>query len=67
MQPPVFDSEEARKLYLAQQEAEERIRKIKSKASNDKDGLMKGLLAITYAFPSLTFEYLFDQTMAQIQ
>lgn len=67
VQPPVFDSEEARKLYLAQQEAEERIRKVKANASKDKDGLMKGLLAITYAFPSLTFDYLFNQTMAQIQ
>lgn len=66
-QPPVFDSEEARKLYLAQQEAEERIRKIKSKAAGDKDGLMKAFLAITYSFPSLTIDYLFDQTMAQIQ
>jgi hypothetical protein len=28
--------------------------------------LMKNLLSITYSFPSLTFDYLFDQTMAQI-
>ena len=67
MQPPVFDSEEARKLYLAQQEQEEKIRKIKSQASHDKEGLMKAFLAITYAFPSITIDYLFDQTMAQIQ
>ena len=67
VQPPVFDSEEARKLYLAQQEQEEKIRKIKSQASRDKDGLMKAFLAITYAFPSIQIEYLFDQTMAQIQ
>ena len=67
MQPPVFDSEEARKLYLAQQEQEEKIRKIKAQASHDKEGLMKGFLAITYAFPSITIDYLFNQTMAQIQ
>lgn len=67
MQPPVFDSEEARKLYLAQQEQEEKIRKIKSQASHDKEGLMKALLAITYAFPSITIDYLLNQTMAQIQ
>ena len=67
VQPPVFDSEEARKLYLAQQEQEEKIRKIKSQASHDKEGLMKTFLAITYAFPSITIDYLFNQTMAQIQ
>ena len=67
VQPPVFDSEEARKLYLAQQEQEEKIRKIKSQASHDKEGLMKAFLAITYAFPSITIDYLFNQTMAQIQ
>lgn len=27
---------------------------------------MKLLLRITYSFPSLTFDYLLDQTMAQI-
>lgn len=67
VQPPVFTSEAARKMYLAQQEAEARIRKIKSNANQDKDGLMRVLLAITYKFPSLTIDYLFDQTMAQIQ
>lgn len=29
--------------------------------------MMKIMLSIIYAFPSLTFDYLFDQTMAQIQ
>ena len=67
VQPPVFDSEEARKLYLAQQEQEEKIRRIKSQGNHDKEGLIKGLLAITYAFPSITIDYLLDQTMAQIQ
>lgn len=67
VQPPTFESEEARKLYLAQQENEERIRKIKQKKSFDKEGLMKNFLAIIYAFPSITIDYLFNQTMAQIQ
>jgi hypothetical protein len=67
VQPPVFNSEEARKLYLAQQEQEEKIRRIKSQGNHDKEGLIKGLLAITYAFPSITIDYLLDQTMAQIQ
>ena len=67
VQPPTFESEEARKLYLAQQEQEARIRKIKSQNDTDKDGLMKAFVAIVYAFPSLDFDYLFDQTMAQIQ
>ena len=66
-QPPVFDSEEARKSYLAQQEREEKIRKIKSQGNKDQEGLMKAFLAITYSFPSITIDYLFDQTMAQIQ
>ena len=67
VQPPNFDSEEARQLYLAQQEQEERIRKIKAQGNHDKEGLMKALLAITYKFPSFTVDYLLDQTMAQIQ
>jgi len=66
-QPPVFDSEQARKSYLAQQEREEKIRKIKSQGNKDQESLMKAFLAITYSFPSITIDYLFDQTMAQIQ
>jgi hypothetical protein len=48
---------------------EARIRRVKQKGQDgniDRDGLMKNLLSITYSFPSLTFDYLFDQTMAQI-
>lgn len=52
---------------MAQQEQEEKIRRIRSSGNQDKEGLMKAFLAITYAFPSLTFDYLFEQTMAQIQ
>lgn len=52
---------------MAQQEREEKIKRIKASKNGDKDGLIKAFLAITYAFPSLTFDYLFNQTMAQIQ
>lgn len=52
---------------MAQQENEEKIRRIKSQGNQGTDDLMKAFLAITYAFPSLTIDYLFDQTMAQIQ
>jgi len=68
VQPPTFDSPEAKALWLAQQENEEKIRKIKAKKSGeDIDGLMKGFLFITYKFPSFSVDYLFDQTLAQIQ
>lgn len=67
-EPISFENEEARKLYMAQKEAEEQIKRIKSDSKkNSDDGLMKILLSITYAFPSLTIDYLFNQTMAQIQ
>lgn len=66
-QPQTFASEEARKLYMAQKEKEDKINRIKSQRQSDKDGLIKIILSITYAFPSLTFDFLFNQTMAQIQ
>lgn len=66
-QPLTFDSEEMRQRYLAQQEMEERINKIKRNSGGDKEALGKSFLAITYAFPSITIDYLCDQTMAQIQ
>jgi len=65
--PPTFDSEEARQFYLAQKAAEEKIKKIKSQKEGDANALAKIMLSITYAFPSLTFDYLYNQTMAQIQ
>ena len=65
--PLSFSSEEARQFYLAQKEAEERIKAIKSQKEGSQDNIMKILLSITYSFPSFTVEYLFDQTMAQIQ
>ena len=52
---------------MAQREQEEKIAKLKQSRNNDKDGLAKILLSITYAFPSITIDYLCNQTMAQIQ
>jgi hypothetical protein len=68
MQPQIFHSPEERAFYLKQQELEEKIKKIKddNKENGDKEGLLKSMLSITYSFPSLTFDYLFNQTMAQI-
>lgn len=64
--PLSFDSEEARKFYMAQREYEEKINSIKQ-SSGDTDGLIKVILSITYTFPSITIDYLYNQTMAQIQ
>lgn len=65
--PPTFSSEEERKFYEAQKAAEAKIAEIRSKNnSTDDEILIKMLLCITYKFPSLTFDYLFNQTMAQI-
>ena len=66
-QPLTFASEEARKFFMAQREKEERIAKLKSTKQVDQDALIKSFLSITYAFPSLTIDYLCNQTMAQIQ
>lgn len=66
-QPLSFDSEEARKFYMAQREQEEKIAKLRHQANGDKDALAKIMLSIIYAFPSLTIDYLCNQTMAQIQ
>ena len=63
--PMQFDSEEARQFFLAQQRYEKRIREIRSQGSSE-ENLIKVLLVITYAFPSLTIDYLGNQTMAQI-
>ena len=52
---------------MAQREQEEKIAKLKQSRNGDKDGLAKILLSITYAFPSITIDYLCNQTMAQIQ
>lgn len=65
-QPRTFLSPEERAFYLKQMEYEEKIKKIKQDAKNDKDGIIKMCLYITYCFPSLTLDYLFNQTMAQI-
>lgn len=60
-----FDSEEARQFFLAQQQYEEKIRNIRNQNGGE-DSILKVLLTITYAFPSLTIDYLGNQTMAQI-
>lgn len=65
-QPIIFKTEEARKQYMAQQKVEQKLAKIKQQRQVDSDSLAKNLLFITYAFPSLTFDYLCEQTMAQI-
>lgn len=65
-QPLTFDSEEARKFFMAQKEQDDRIAKLRQQ-KQDKEALGKALLSITYAFPSLTIDYLCNQTMAQIQ
>lgn len=64
-QPLSSDSHE---FFQKQQEMEEKIKEIRNKNTKqtDSDQLMKILLSISYSFPFLTFEYLFDQTMAQI-
>ena len=66
-QPLSFDSEEARKFFMAQKEKEEKIKRLKEQKNTDKEVLIKSFLSITYAFPSLTIDYLCNQTMAQIQ
>ena len=68
--PRIFESAEEKAFFIKQQEMENRIKKIKRNANDKKEGgedqLMKNMLAITYSFPHLSFDYLFDQTMAQI-
>ena len=67
-QPRTFSSPEEEAFYLKQLEYEKRINQVRSKSKNDEDnaGLIKTCLYIIYAFPALSFDYLFDQTMAQI-
>lgn len=66
--PLIFNSQAEKDFYLKQQELENKIKKIKDNADNSKnaDGLIKNMLSITYSFPSITIDYLFDQTLAQI-
>ena len=65
--PRTFKSEAEKKFYLAQKEMEDKIQSIKEKnKTSENDGLMKAILLIIYSFPSLTIDYLIQQTMAQI-
>lgn len=67
--PLSFSSPEAREFYLAQKAQEEKIALLKAKnaKNQDENSLSKMMLSITYAFPSITIDYLWNQTMAQIQ
>lgn len=64
--PRTFASEDERQFYLAQKKMEEKIKQIKAQRPGDSDGLLKAFLSIQYKF-NLSFEYLAEQTMAQIQ
>lgn len=67
--PVTFNSEAEKQWYLAQQEMDARIKKVRekgSKSASETDSLAKILLYITYAFPSMTIDYLYNQTLAQI-
>ena len=64
--PRTFASEDERQFYLAQKKMEEKIKQIKAQRPGDSDGLLKAFLTIQYKF-NLSFEYLAEQTMAQIQ
>ena len=65
--PMVFADEASKQLYLAQLEMEKQINKIKNgSGKGDDTQILKMLLSIIYQFPSLTLDYLFNQTMAQI-
>ena len=45
---------------------DEKIKKLKAQRPGDGDGILKAFLSIQYKF-NLSFEYLAEQTMAQIQ
>lgn len=63
---PILKTEAAKKLYEQQLAAETKIAKMRSKNSEDVNGLMKVCLLITYAFPSYTVDALLELTMAQL-
>lgn len=65
-QPLIFDSAEIKALYLKQQEYESRINQIKQRRQDDKENLIKNFISICYSFPCFDFDYLFQQTLAQI-
>ena len=64
--PRIFSSEAERQFYLAQKKMDEKIKKLKTQKPGDGEGLLKAFLSIQYKF-NLSFEYLAEQTMAQIQ
>ena len=64
-EPLNFSSPEAKAFWLKQKALEDKIKNVRSK-TGDKDSIIKTLLYITYCFPSLSFDFLFEQTPAQI-
>lgn len=59
----------ARKFFAAQKKMQEQIDAIKAKNNSstaETDDIIKTFLRITYSFPSLDIDYLFNQTLAQI-
>ena len=67
-EPHQFASEAERAFYLAQKEYEDQIKSMRQKQQGGgQDAMLKIFLSITYVFPSFTFEYLFEQTLAQIR
>lgn len=67
-EPRQFASEAERAFYLAQKEYEDQIKSMRQKQQGgSQDAMLKIFLSITYVFPSFTFEYLFEQTLAQIR
>lgn len=67
-EPRQFASEAERAFYLAQKEYEDQIKNMRQKQQGGgQDAMLKIFLSITYVFPSFTFEYLFEQTLAQIR
>lgn len=67
--PPIFSSPEVKALYEAQQAQAKKIQALKDQNGINaqyKDGILKMCLVITYFFPSMTIDYLLNQTMAQI-
>ena len=67
-QPLHFNNPQVREFFEKQQELEKKIQEAKNKGKgSNNDDLLKAFLMITYYFPSLTFDYLFNQTMAQIR
>ena len=60
-----LDKEDVMHIVKRDKEFEKRIKEIKSQKQGDSEGLLKAFLSIQYKF-NLSFDYLAEQTMAQI-